>query len=394
MNCSGGRRARADGRRCAGCGRRVRSSREDSTIGGPWPASSSPARATLPRCRGTATTCAAARCTWVPTTSSPNPPDVREEAGLARAVVNPVPGVRIAPGGVCLGALFEEADWATVGAGAPDGTVCHRPPRRRGGRAALRHLRLAHGLVRAHRRRCSSPPPRSAPWSPSSAASSPARRRRPGCWPPAISARTAAGTSACGACRSPRDCASIAGPGRSRPPPRSWSYVPRALARGGASRASSVRPSSPSAPSSTSRARPRRSRSRGAATAARSWWASRKAGKPVTCVTWGLAASLADPRNDAAIARRLAQGFGMPHEYFHLDFTDEPVRDVFARFLRAGEGRIEDFSGYTDGFTGMGAARRRRAWPPSFAATAPAGGARTTPSTRPWRAASTCTARW
>ena len=75
-----------------------------------------------------------------------------------------------------------------------------------------------------------------------------------------------------------------------------------------------------------------------------------KAAKPVTCVTWGLAASLADPRNDAAIARRLAQGFGMPHKYFHLDFTDEPVRDVFARFLRAGEGRIEDFSGYTDGF--------------------------------------------
>ena len=74
------------------------------------------------------------------------------------------------------------------------------------------------------------------------------------------------------------------------------------------------------------------------------------AAKPVTCVTWGLAASLADPRNDAAIARRLAQGFGMPHKYFHLDFTDEPVRDVFARFLRAGEGRIEDFSGYTDGF--------------------------------------------
>ena len=37
-------------------------------------------------------------------------------------MVNPVPGVRIAPGGVCLGALFEDADWATVGAEAPDGT--------------------------------------------------------------------------------------------------------------------------------------------------------------------------------------------------------------------------------------------------------------------------------
>ena len=70
----------------------------------------------------------------------------------------------------------------------------------------------------------------------------------------------------------------------------------------------------------------------------------------MTCVTWGLAASLADPRNDADIARQTRTRYGMPHEYFHRDFTDEPVRDVFARFLLAGEGRIEDFSGYTDGF--------------------------------------------
>ena len=53
---------------------------------------------------------------------TPNPPNVHEEDGLARAVLNPVPGVRIAPGGVCLGALFEDADWAAVGAAAPDGT--------------------------------------------------------------------------------------------------------------------------------------------------------------------------------------------------------------------------------------------------------------------------------
>ena len=53
---------------------------------------------------------------------TPNPPDVREEAGLARAVINPVPGVRITPGGVCLGALFEDADWSSVGTSIPDGT--------------------------------------------------------------------------------------------------------------------------------------------------------------------------------------------------------------------------------------------------------------------------------
>ena len=71
--------------------------------------------------------------------------------------------------------------------------------------------------------------------------------------------------------------------------------------------------------------------------------------KHVRCVTWGLAASSADPKNDAAIARRLAARFDMPHEYLELDYDGQPVRDIFTRFLRAGEGRIEDFSGYTDG---------------------------------------------
>ena len=75
-----------------------------------------------------------------------------------------------------------------------------------------------------------------------------------------------------------------------------------------------------------------------------------RAGTPVTCLTWGLQSSLADPRNDASIARRLAKRFGLPHEYLVLDPGDRPVRDCFSRFLRAGEGRVEDFSGYTDGF--------------------------------------------
>lgn len=70
---------------------------------------------------------------------------------------------------------------------------------------------------------------------------------------------------------------------------------------------------------------------------------------PATCLTWGLEASLVDPHTDAFIARRLAQRFGLPHEYLLLDPGDRPVRDGFSRFLRAGEGRVEDFSGYTDG---------------------------------------------
>ena len=74
-----------------------------------------------------------------------------------------------------------------------------------------------------------------------------------------------------------------------------------------------------------------------------------KAGKRTTCVTWGLTPSIDDPKNDAYIARQLATRYGMKHEYFILDFPDDPVRDVFGRFLLAGEGRAEDFSGYTDG---------------------------------------------
>src|SRR5450756_3124964 len=50
-----------------------------------------------------------------PDNIDPHPPDVRVEDGFARAVVNPVPAVSILPRGVRLGALFEEADWATVG---------------------------------------------------------------------------------------------------------------------------------------------------------------------------------------------------------------------------------------------------------------------------------------
>jgi hypothetical protein len=74
------------------------------------------------------------------------------------------------------------------------------------------------------------------------------------------------------------------------------------------------------------------------------------AGRQVTCVTWGLATSPDDPLNDAHIARKLSERFGMPHEYLDLGWTDLPKRDVLTRFLHAGEGRIEDFSGYTDGF--------------------------------------------
>lgn len=283
-----------------------------------------------------------------PDNITPNPPDVCEENGLTRAVINPVPGVRITPGGVCLGALFEDADWASVGAPSPDGTY-----------AIARHdddavellsdafgsrtvwymhtddLFLASTSQRALVVLLGSFVPR---------------------------AETATWLLAAGNlgpdCGWDERLQRLPHAARLRLDRRTWtlsatteelSYIPRAgtpeehlaeLREAIFGVCAKLDVESASTTLTLSGGCDSRSLLVGLA----------KAGKQVTCVTWGLAASLADPRNDAAIARRLAQGFGMPHKYFHLDFTEEPVRDVFARFLRAGEGRIEDFSGYTDGF--------------------------------------------
>jgi hypothetical protein len=67
-------------------------------------------------------------------------------------------------------------------------------------------------------------------------------------------------------------------------------------------------------------------------------------------VTWGLRSSLHERTNDAFIARELAQYFGLEHQYFETDLSDENVACLFDRFLRNGEGRIDHVSGYADGF--------------------------------------------
>ena len=74
-----------------------------------------------------------------------------------------------------------------------------------------------------------------------------------------------------------------------------------------------------------------------------------QAGARPACVTWGLSSSLTQPGNDAYVARQLTTHFGLEHEYCELDPTGEPMHDVLTRFLLAGEGRAVDFSGYTDG---------------------------------------------
>ena len=279
---------------------------------------------------------------------TPIPPDVHEEDGLALAVVNPVPSVRIRPRGVCLGALFGDADWATVGSEAPDGTfaiaryddeavelVTDTFGSRTVWYVHTDDLFLASTSQRALVALLGSFSPcfETVTWLVAAGNLGPARgwderlRRLP--------------IAACLRLDRRRWTLST-----SRAELR---YTPRAL------------------PTEEHLSRLRRSifdvcakldvESTTTVLTLSGGCDSRSilvglahAGKPVTCVTWGLAASLTDPANDAAIARGLAQRFGMPHKYLPLDFTDEPVRDVFSRFLRAGEGRIEDFSGYTDGF--------------------------------------------
>jgi len=67
-------------------------------------------------------------------------------------------------------------------------------------------------------------------------------------------------------------------------------------------------------------------------------------------ITWGLKSSLNEPENDAYVARSLAKSLGVSHQYFETDISNEPVEQIFNRFLVAGEGRFDQIAGYMDGF--------------------------------------------
>ncbi len=67
-------------------------------------------------------------------------------------------------------------------------------------------------------------------------------------------------------------------------------------------------------------------------------------------ITWGVRQSLDDPASDASIAAQLAAQCGLRHVYYETDLSPAPVEQLFDRFLRVGEGRIDRLSGYADGF--------------------------------------------
>ncbi len=66
-------------------------------------------------------------------------------------------------------------------------------------------------------------------------------------------------------------------------------------------------------------------------------------------VTWGLAASLSQPGNDAYVARHLAEYFHLQHDYVLTDRSGEQPELVVDRFLSACGGSTDQLFPYLDG---------------------------------------------
>lgn len=66
-------------------------------------------------------------------------------------------------------------------------------------------------------------------------------------------------------------------------------------------------------------------------------------------ITWGERSSLKNKKNDAYIAKKLAADLKIEHDYLLTDISEEPVADIFNRFLICGEGRVDLIGAYLDG---------------------------------------------
>src|SRR5688572_7350376 len=67
-------------------------------------------------------------------------------------------------------------------------------------------------------------------------------------------------------------------------------------------------------------------------------------------VTWGRRSALADRGSDASIAEQLSLKTRTFHAYYEIDIAARGVGQALDRFVRLGEGRVENISGYIDGF--------------------------------------------
>lgn len=66
-------------------------------------------------------------------------------------------------------------------------------------------------------------------------------------------------------------------------------------------------------------------------------------------LTWGMAASLLQPGNDAFVARKLAEHYGLSHEYLLTDLSDASPEAIADRFLQASGGTTDQLFPYLDG---------------------------------------------
>ncbi len=70
--------------------------------------------------------------------------------------------------------------------------------------------------------------------------------------------------------------------------------------------------------------------------------------RPAT-MTWGLAASLNTPGNDAYVARQLARHYDLPHDYLLTEMASEGPEAVIDTFLAASGGTTDQLFPYLDG---------------------------------------------
>jgi hypothetical protein len=66
-------------------------------------------------------------------------------------------------------------------------------------------------------------------------------------------------------------------------------------------------------------------------------------------VTWGLASSRTQPGNDACIALRVADHYGLPNDYLITEMSGAPPGEVVDAFLSASGGTTDALSPYLDG---------------------------------------------
>jgi len=70
----------------------------------------------------------------------------------------------------------------------------------------------------------------------------------------------------------------------------------------------------------------------------------------IKTITWGLPHFLSEKNNDAFIAQKVAEHFGLNHQFYSTELSSESINVLVDRFLFCGEGRIDHLAGYMDRF--------------------------------------------